>query len=160
MQSKNLFYILACLSFSLICGAGLYEHVVLWPKAFASLPGSLTAFQGSYGLNNGIFWQMIHPLTLVFFIIALVLSWRSERKKHVLYPLITYAVVLVITFAWFVPVLLELIHTPYSNTHDSTLTSRASRWETLSIVRAFVLFGSAIYLFLGLTKPVTQKTTA
>lgn len=160
MQSKNFIYILLCLSFSLICGAAVYEHVVIWPKAFAAIPASLAAFQGEYAMNNGLFWQMIHPITLVLFIIAMVTNWKTDRKKNVLYSFIVYAIILATTFAWFVPELLDLVHTPYSNTTDESLTSRGSRWETLSIIRGIVLFATAIFLYMGLTKPGVNHAAA
>jgi hypothetical protein len=160
MHPRNLFYILTCLSFSIICGAAVYEHVVVWPNAFASLPRSLSAFQGEYALNSAPFWMMIHPVTMMLFIIALIVSWKTQRKKHVLYPLIVYVAILSTTFAWFVPELLDLVNTPYSNTHDASLTSRGSRWETLSIIRGVVLFATAIFLYIGLTKPAAKHATA
>jgi hypothetical protein len=160
MTTRNLIYILTCLSFSAICGAAVYEHVVIWPKAFASIPASLTAFQGGHGLDNGSFWKMIHPITLVLFITAVILSWKTERKKHVLVPFIIYIGILATTFAWFVPELLDLIHTPFNNSHDETLTSRGSRWETLSIIRGIVLLACAIFLYLGLTKPAAKTRVA
>ncbi len=160
MQSRNLLYILACLSFSIICGAAVYEHVAVWPNAFASLPKSLTAFQGEYALNSGPFWMMIHPVTMVLFIIALIVSWKTQRKKHVLYSLIVYVAILATTFAWFVPELLDLVNTPYSDTYDESLTSRGSRWEILSIIRGVVLFATAIFLYMGLTKPAVKHVAA
>ncbi len=160
MQPKNLIYILLCLSFSLICGAAVYEHVVIWPKAFAAIPASLTAFQGEYAMNNGLFWMMIHPITLVLFIIALIISWKTDRKKNVLFPFITYILILATTFAWFVPELLDLVNTAYSNTIDETLTARGSRWEILSIIRAAILFACAIFLYMGLTKPAVKNAAA
>lgn len=160
MQSKNISYILACLSFSVILGAAVYEHVAVWPNAFSSLPASLTMFQGNTSLNSAPFWMSIHPVTLVLLVIALILSWKTERKKHVLYTLVVYALVLVSTFTWFVPELLSLINAPYSNTVDESLTSRGSRWEVLSLIRGVILFGVAIFLYLGLTKPASTQRFA
>lgn len=157
MQLKNIIYILACLSFTVICGAAVYEHMVIWPKAFAKLPASLIAFRGEHAMDNGAFWKMIHPVTLVLFIITLITSWRTKRRKHILYSFVIYAAILVTTFAWFVPELLDIIHTPYNNTFDETLTSRGSRWETLSIIRAVILFATAMFLFTGLTKPAVKN---
>lgn len=162
MQLKNLVYLVTCLSFSLICGAAIYEHTVLWPPAFSRLPASLTVFQGEYKLNNGTFWMTIHPVTLTLLIIVTVLSWRTERKRYVLVPMITYIVVLVATFAYFVPELLGIIGTKWSDTYDETLTARGSRWVNLSIIRMIVLFGAALVLYTGLTKSNTasKRTTA
>lgn len=156
MQSKNILYILACLSFSVILGAAVYEHTAVWPNAYAKMPASLTMFQGEYALDSSIFWMSIHPVTLVLFIITLIINWRTARRKNVLYSLIVYALILVVTSIWFVPELMDLVHSPYSNTLDEPLTARGSRWEMLSIIRAIVLFATAIFLYLGLTKPAEK----
>jgi hypothetical protein len=157
MQPRNLVYILTCLSFSVICGAAVYEHVALWPNAFKKLPASLTAFQGEYALNSAPFWMSIHPVTLVLFIIAGVMHWKTERKKHLLYPLLAYLAVLTVTFIYFVPELMSIIKTPYSNSYDEALNTRGSRWEILSIIRGIGLFLTAVYLYLGLTRPATRE---
>ena len=160
MQSKNIFYILACISFAIILGAALYEHLVIWPNAFAKIPVSLTVFQGEHAMNSAPFWIGIHPVTLTLLVIALVMNRKTERRKHILYTVVVYALVLVSTFAWFVPELLTLINTPYSNSVDESLTFRGSRWEMLSIVRGIVLFAAAIFLYIGLTKPVADRQLA
>ena len=55
-----------------------------WPKAYSAPPQSLTMFQGKYAIESGPFWMSIHPVTLVLFI-SLVLNWKSERRKNILY---------------------------------------------------------------------------
>jgi hypothetical protein len=85
------------------------------------------------------------------------MHWKTDRKKHLLYPLIAYAVVLVVTSVYFVPELLSILGTAYSNTYDASLTARGSQWELLSIIRAVLLFATAVFLYLGLTKPATRN---
>ncbi|MCB0445987.1 MAG: hypothetical protein KDD03_00460, partial [Gelidibacter sp.] len=69
---KNIIYAIACLSFSIIIGAAFFEHLAVWPQAYAAPPASLGMFQGDYGLNAGAFWIKIHPVTLILFIITLL----------------------------------------------------------------------------------------
>ncbi|HNQ41189.1 MAG TPA: hypothetical protein PKL22_03805, partial [Saprospiraceae bacterium] len=101
MNSKNIFYILACISYCLIIGAAVYEHIAVWPVAFSEPPRSLTMFQGNYAIEPALFWKFIHPVTLTLFIITLGLNWKTERKKFILIPLITYIILLIVTFIYF-----------------------------------------------------------
>jgi hypothetical protein len=152
MNFKNFLYALTCLSFSVIIGAAIYEHIALWPAAFSEPPKSLSVFQGPYRLNAGAFWQSVHPVTLLLFVITLILNWRASRRKNVLIALVGYVFILIATFIYFVPELLELTGTPYSDTVDPSLQDRGSLWITLSLVRGGILIILAFNLLLGLTE--------
>src|SRR5688572_415485 len=153
MNFRNILYALTCLSFSAIIGAAIYEHTALWPAAFSAVPKSLSVFQGPYRLDAAMFWMFVHPVTLLLFVITLVISWKTNRRRHLLIAIGGYVVILLATFSFFVPELLELTGTPYSHTVDASLQSRASRWVTLSLIRLAVLIVLAMNLLLGLTKP-------
>ncbi len=152
MNFKNCLYALTCLSFSVIIGAAIYEHIALWPAAFSEPPKSLSVFQGPYRLNAGAFWQSVHPVTLLLFVITLILNWRASRRKNVLIALVGYVFILIATFIYFVPELLELTGMPYSDTVDPSLQDRGSLWITLSLVRGGILIILAFNLLLGLTE--------
>ncbi|KXK21150.1 MAG: hypothetical protein IT216_11570 [Saprospiraceae bacterium] len=156
MNSKNIFYILACISYCLIIGAAVYEHIAVWPVAFSEPPRSLTMFQGNYAIEPALFWKFIHPVTLTLFIITLGLNWKTERKKFILIPLITYIILLIVTFIYFVPELMSLIKTPYSETVDEVVRKRGSLWITLSSIRLSLIVITTCILMLGLTKPATK----
>jgi len=156
MNSKNIFYILACISYCLIIGAAVYEHIAVWPVAFSEPPRSLTMFQGNYAIEPALFWKFIHPVTLTLFIITLGLNWKTERKKFILIPLITYIILLIVTFIYFVPELMSLIKTPYSEAVDEVVRKRGSLWITLSSIRLSLIVITTCILMLGLTKPATK----
>jgi hypothetical protein len=152
MNFRNILYALTCLSFSVILGAAIYEHTALWPTAFSEPPKSLSVFQGPYRLNSAMFWMSVHPVTLLLFVITLAVSWKTTRRKHVLIAMGGYVIVLLTTFTFFVPELVELTGTPYSDTVDASLQARGSRWITLSLIRGGVLIALAMVLLLGLTE--------
>ena len=135
MNFRNILYALTCLSFSAIIGAAVYEHIALWPAAFSEPPKSLSVFQGPYRLNAGAFWQSIHPVTLLLFGVTLFVGWKTTRRKNILIAVTGYALILTATFIYFVPELLELTATPYSDTVDASLQDRGSLWIALSLVR-------------------------
>ena len=152
MNFRNVLYAFSCLFFSAIIGAAFYEHMAVWPAAFSEPPRSLTMFQGLYKLNAAIFWTSIHPVTLLLMVITLIFTWKTARRKNLLITMTGYVIVLLATFSYFVPELLDLISSPYQDTVDPSLQSRGSLWITLSLLRAGVLIVLAIVLLLGLAK--------
>ena len=157
MNAKNLLYSSVCLCFAIVIGAAVYEHLGVVPQWSAAPPASLSMFQGKYGLAAENFWMPIHPVCLVLFLINLVLFWKTDRRKPLLIPFAGYFLVLVITAIFFVPELLDITGTPFSETTDAALTQRAKLWETLSIIRMIFLIGLAFVLFSGLTQSGEKK---
>lgn len=154
---KNVVYSLTCLLFSIILGAGVYEHFAVWPRAFAGPPASLAMFQGQYGLNPQAFWPLVHPITLLLFVITLITAWRSPRRTNVLASFIGYVVLVIATAFYFVPELMAISGTEFSTVIDEELTRRAQLWERLSLVRLSVLILLVSIMYLGLTKSVEAR---
>ncbi len=152
MNNKNTFYLLVCMSYCMIIGTAVYEHIAVWPIAFSEPPQSLSIFQGIYAIKPEPFWKLIHPINLILFTITLILNWKTERKKYILIPFITYICLLIVTFIYFVPELKSLIQTPYSQTIDLGLQQRGSLWITLSSIRLSFIVITTFILMLGLTK--------
>lgn len=114
-------------------------------------------FRGDYGLYAQAFWMPIHPVTLALLLLTLLLSWKSPRRTNVLTTLIGYVAILVITFIYFVPELIAITSTPYSDTVDAALTERAEKWEMLSLVRLGFLIILSLTLFMGLTRSNNRR---
>jgi hypothetical protein len=156
-MKKDLLYAFSCLAFITIIGGAVYEHLNVVPVWAAAAPASLSMFQGKYGLNPALFWKIIHPLNLVLFIVAISVHWKSPRRKNLLIVSVSYLIVLATTFAWFVPELISITTTTYSENVNAELTRRASFWEMASIVRLVCLVVLSIILLLGLTKSNMRK---
>jgi hypothetical protein len=151
-MTKDIFYSICCLAFTIIIGGAVYEHLNIVPTWAAAPPVSLSMFQGEYGLKPALFWMIIHPVNLILFALTLVFHWKSDRKKNILLVLASYIIILIITSAYFVPELISITTTPLSHGVSPDLGRRAKTWELLSIARLVVLILLAIALFLGLTK--------
>ena len=149
---KILIYALLCLCLSIIVGAGLYEHLAVWPRAYISPPKSLSMFQGEFGINPTAFWAKIHPIILLLFVTALFLFWKTERRKFVLIPFIGYVIMIIATFTFYVPELIDIVSTEYSDSINQDLIERGSRWQILSLIRLVFVTILTLFLFLGLTK--------
>ena len=152
MNIRNLIYALTALSFTIVIGGAIYEHLAVVPIWTAAPPRSLAMFQGEYGLHPEMFWKPIHPVTLALFVVTLILSWKSARRRNVLISFIGYVILLIVTATYFVPQLMAILRTTYTNTIDANLTERAATWEMLSLIRLAILIGLSLTLFLGLTK--------
>ena len=150
-STKDLLLILASICFVVVFGAAVYEHIAVVPVWSAGPPASLHIFQGDHALKAENFWMMIHPITLLFMIGALVVNWRTARKRNILTVLICYALILAITTVYFVPQLIGFMETPYNDTVDADLTSRAGMWEMLSIIRMVFIAILAYLLLKSLT---------
>ncbi len=152
-RPANLLLSLAILSYIIVIGGATYEHLAVVPQWTAAPPASLAMFQGTYGLQAQNFWIPIHPVTLLLMSAALIANWRSERRKPIALCLAGYVIVLVITFAHFVPELIAITTTPCSEMIDAGLQARAANWETLSLVRLAFLNIIASFFLMVLTVP-------
>ena len=63
-----------------------------------------------------------------------------------------YVLILAITAVYFIPNLMGFMETPYQDTVDEALVSKASMWETLSIVRMLFILALAYMLVSTLTR--------
>jgi len=158
-RPANILLSLAILSYIIVIGGATYEHLAVVPQWTAAPPASLAMFQGPYGLQAQNFWIPIHPVTLLLMTAALVANWRSARRKPIVSCMAGYVLVLVITFAHFVPELIALTTTPYAGTIDADLQVRAANWETASLVRLAFLNIIASFFLLVLTIPAPIART-
>jgi hypothetical protein len=154
MHFKDIVYALACLSFAVVIGAAIFEHVAVVPQWSAAPPASLSMFQGKYGLNPAPFWMSIHPVTLLLLIVSIILFWKTGRRQPLLITSIGYVTILVLTFTYFVPELMAITRIAWSEEVVPALVKKAKLWETLSLVRLALLIVLSIILFLGLTRPM------
>lgn len=154
---RTLFLVLGCISFITVIGGATYEHLAVVPVWASAVPASLSMFQGDYGLAAQRFWIPIHPVTIVLLVAALITNWRTERRSFVIAVLVGYLAILATTFVFFVPELLSITKTSFSQTVDPELTRRAKLWETLSLVRLGSLQVLAVILLLGLSRSGERK---
>ena len=148
---KDLLLILASIFFIVVFGAAVYEHLSVVPVWSAGPPASLYIFQGEHALKAENFWMMIHPVTLLLMIGALIVNWNTARKRNILIVLVSYVLILAITSVYFVPKLMGFMEAPYSDTVDEALTGEAKMWEILSIIRMIFIAVLAYLLLKALT---------
>lgn len=142
-----------------LLGGIAYAHVVYFPVYLSALPASAVVVNGTYGLNEAIFWIIIHPLVLLSLIISLSLNWRARpRRKLILISLAVYIVVLVVSQIYFIPELGAFKHSPESSVSPAEWLARGQRWQRLSWIRGVIMYAATLPLLLALTKPERTST--
>jgi hypothetical protein len=149
---RTIVLILASISFIVVIGGAVYEHAGIVPVWASAAPASLAMFQGEYAITPFKFWIPIHPITMLLLLLSLVFNWRSERRNSILTTVVGYAIVLAVTFLYFVPELMSITQSVYGATIDPELTERAQSWEFWSQVRLASLLLMAFILLFGLSK--------
>jgi hypothetical protein len=149
---RTIVLILASISFIVVIGGAVYEHAGIVPVWASAAPASLAMFQGEYAIMPFKFWIPIHPITMLLLLLSLVFNWRSERRNSILTTIVGYAIVLAVTFLYFVPELMSITQSVYGATIDPELTERAQSWEFWSQVRLASLLLMAFILLFGLSK--------
>src|SRR5689334_18316855 len=95
--SLALFYIM-------MLGGGSYEQLTVTNVVTSAPPKSLYMLQGSFGFKPMIFWIIFRPITILFFLFAIITNWKhSSRKKLLLIAFCIDAITTVATFAYFAP---------------------------------------------------------
>jgi hypothetical protein len=139
-----------------LLGGIAYSHLVYFPVYLSALPDSSVVVNGTYGLNEAIFWVIIHPLLILSLILALVLNWKSKpRRKLVLISFAIYVVVLIVTQIYFLPELGAFRASPKSTLSPAEWLVRGQRWQRLSWIRGVIMYAAILPLLLALTKPVS-----
>ena len=140
-----------------LLGGVVYSHLVYFPAYLSDLPASAVVVNGPYGLNDGIFWAIIHPLLIISLVAALVLNWNSSsRRKLIAVSFVMYVVVLLISLFYFVPELVLFKHSPESTVPATEWLARGRRWQRLSWLRGLTMYLAIVPLLFALTKPAGE----
>lgn len=141
-----------------LLGGIAYSHLVYFPVYLSALPDSSVVVNGTYGLNEAIFWVIIHPLLILSLILALVLNWKSKpRRKLILMSFAIYIVVLVISQVYFIPESGAFKHSPELSLSSAEWIARGQRWQRLSWLRGAICYIAFVPLLIALTKPPDES---
>jgi len=130
-------------------GAGLYETFVVMPLWAAAPPDSVTAYyrhnaaNPQFALNaGGRFWMFATPLVGLTAIAALLsgLKTSPEHRKWRIAGTVLAIIVVVSTFAWFVPNIIRLTSNDVLAMSADEVTGTTNWWVRLNWVRAVLYF--------------------
>jgi hypothetical protein len=149
---------LAIVLWGTLLGGVVYSHLVYFPVYLSALPDSAVLVNGPYGLNEWIFWAIIHPLLIISLSAALVLNWKSgSRRKLIAVSFAVYVIILLISMFYFVPELVLFRNSPQSTVPAAEWLARGRRWQRLSWLRGLAMYLAFVPLLLALAKPTDNS---
>ena len=143
-------------------GGGLYEQQVVMPLWSLTPPDSVIGYyqhnlaNPQFTLNQGgRFWIFVTPLLGLLAIATLLsgLRTRAEHRKWRIGGTILALVVVVFTFAWFVPNIIRLTGKSVMTMSGDELTSLTNWWVRLNWVRAVLYLAAWFAALRALTIP-------
>lgn len=126
-------------------GGGLYETLVVLPLWMLAPPDSVTAYyrhnaaNPQFALNaGGRFWMFFTPLVGLTAIAALLsgLKTSPEHRQWRIAGTILALIVVISTFAWFVPNIIKLTGEAVTRMSADEVTATTNWWVRLNWVRA------------------------
>lgn len=158
----QVFQWLFVIALSLVIGGGLYETLVVMPLWTLSPPDSVLAYyqhsvaHPQFVTNQGgRFWIFFTPLLGLTAIATLVagLKTRPEHRRWRIAGAALALVVVVSTFAWFVPNVLLLMGEGVTKLSPERVTSLTNWWVRLNWVRVFIYITAWLAGLRALTLP-------
>ena len=131
-------------------GGGLYETLVVMPTWSLSPPDSVTAYfqhnvaNPQFVLNaGGRFWIFFTPMVGLLSIATLLTGFRTqpEHRRWRMLGASLALIVVIATFAWFVPNIIRLFSEDVLTMSAAEVTSTTNMWVRLNWVRAAVYLG-------------------
>ena len=143
-------------------GAGIYEALVIVPLWASAAPDSVIGFyqhntaDPRFTMNAGLrFWIFATPGVGLLSIATLLTSFktRPEHRKWRLTGAGLALIVVISTFAWFVPTLIKLTSGQVLTMNPNDIASLANWWVRLNWLRAGVYILGWIAALRALTVP-------
>ncbi|MBV9928925.1 MAG: hypothetical protein JOZ96_28190 [Acidobacteria bacterium] len=158
---SNASLMLSVVLWGTLLGGIAYSHLVYFPVYLSALPDSSVVVNGPYGLREGVFWGLIHPLLILSLVATLALNWRLRgRRNLVLLSFAVYMAVMVVTSIYFVPELRAFAASPESGVPAAEWLTRGQRWQRLSWLRGATMYACFLPLLFALTKPAVLPLKA
>ena len=143
-------------------GAGLYETLVVLPLWTSAPPDSVTAYHQHNAANpqftlnaGGRFWMFATPLVGLLALATLLsgLRTRSQHRQWRIAGTILALVVVLSTFAWFVPNIIRLNSKEVMTMSADQLTSLTRAWVNLNWVRVILYLSGWLSALRALSIP-------
>ncbi len=163
----QLFLWLLVIALGIEIGAGLYETLVVLPLWTSAPPESVTAYyqhnvaNPQFTLNaGGRFWMFNTPLVGLLALATLLsgLRTRPQHRKWRMAGTILALVVVVSTFAWFVPNIIRLTSKDVMAMSADQVTNLTKWWVGLNWVRVVLYSAGWLSALRALSTPPRSES--
>src|SRR6478672_12736251 len=119
----------ATVLYGVLLGGVVYSHVVFFPVYLSFLPDSAVLTNGEFALHDENFWLLIHPMLVLSLVITLFVNWADRyRRSRISITLGVYVLVLVVSWTWFVPQLMEFRNSLEAGRPMEEWKARGNHW--------------------------------
>ena len=129
--------------FGIYMGGGLFETIVITPMWSASAEAARQYNEGPFGVvNNGRFFFVIAPLSLLLSIATLVGGWKAPQPLRFWLRLSigVFLLTFLLTGLYYVPEQGAIKGAATAGLADAEIMARANRWVVLNWLRFAVAF--------------------
>jgi Anthrone oxygenase len=142
---------------SIICGAGLtmvtiYNSVVDAKSWGSEIPASIqTARDYFQHVDPRRFYEVAGPLNLLLILLTLILFWKDSvsLRFYLAASLASYAAILILTLAYFVPRNLILFTWSIPD-HLEQIRTASAQWSAMNWLRSLLGLAGVLFSFEGL----------
>ncbi len=150
----------AIIAHFILVGADVFAQAAITPVELSAPPESLAMFQGDYVYNSAPFWKITNTIALAFLIAALLSNWNTPRRKLLLITLVGSILISIISLSYIFPEFTAIVSSTYSETVDTALIDRGSRWRLIAFTRLLIFGGLGILPLWALSKPYRKNLNA
>jgi len=142
---------------SILTGATVYQMIVIVPAFSRDIPKGMIEFASGHVQTKTFWTSPVMPIGFLISIIALILNWKTPRKKWLLLSISLAALAEVLTVIFVFPQLKIMGLIDGNPSADITLlTSTIKRWVVVDQLRFFTFGVPSFFLYL---KALTIKIT-
>jgi hypothetical protein len=142
---------------SIICASGLtmvtiYNSVVDAKSWGSDIPASIqTARDYFQHVDPRRFYEVAGPVNLVLIVLTLILFWKDSVSLRFYFAasLASYAAILILTLAYFVPRNLILFTSSIPD-HLEQIRTAAAQWSAMNWIRSLLGLAGVLFSFNGL----------
>ncbi len=134
---------------SILIGATIYQMIVIVPEFSRDMPNGMVGFAKG-NIQTKTFWTSpIIPVGFVIFIIALILNWKTARRKWLLSSISISVLAEILTLIFVFPQL-KIMGLIDGNPSDDTilLSNTINNWIMVDNLRFFLLALPSFFLYL------------
>ena len=154
---KNLSLVALIVSCFIQIGAQLFAIAIIVRTVIAAPPRSFAIFEGEYGYDSSIFWQVVPNITLALFVLALIANWKTTRRGLLLIAFTFFLIAGAVAALLVEPEFASLMAIGYKDSVDPLLQSRAATWYAYDCGLWLIALAAGITLLAALARPVKER---
>jgi hypothetical protein len=154
MNLKNITLIALTASCFIQTGAQLFAVSIVASTVSEAPPRSFAILQGEYGYNSSSFWDIVPSITFLLFIIALIINWKTQRQKLILFALTLFIIGGMVAGFFLEPLFADMVKKGYSDEVDPILQIQAQRWYIFGWMVWTLSLIAGLILLVALTRPL------